>query len=249
MLPTSDAIALTSRARIEHLEGEVNSLWTAVRDVTAKLGSASAEAASLLQPPPPTKDDGNPRGKPDPGDSDDNEASDSTMSELSPTHPPTHLLQLFDNNLLDTNEDGSATSSRQASSLRRANRNNALSKLMPSREDILIITASASSWMPLYNALFPAVNFIKNSDEILLQYDKLQHPNADSTAMAAVLLSVAITVQQAPNDTSRFTSECMKDALSFIRNVSTTVERTVVADDALAGSLDGIEITMLFLRV
>jgi hypothetical protein len=90
---------------------------------------------------------------------------------------------------------------------------------------------------------------IKTGDEMLLQYDKLQDPGADTVAIASLLLSVALTVQQSPDNTAGRAAESIKDASSFVKNVSDAVERIVISDDAIAGTLEGIETTLLFLRV
>lgn len=241
MIPTSDAIEGTSRARLGHLESDVAGLWAAVRNLEAKLGCVSNEAAPLLQSPSQTENAGGPHNKPNDDD------SDSTASEMSLTNPPTHILQLFDNGLLGSDGDGSAF---HTPSLYKARRSSALRALLPSREDMLAITASASSWLSLYNAFFSTINFTKTSDEMLSRYDDLQDPNADPVATAALLLSIAITVQQAPDDTAGCAAgRSIRDAFSFVKDVSDCVERIVISDDTLAGTLEGMEATLLFIRL
>ena len=250
MMPTADSVTATSRGRIAHLENDVSSLWTVVHNLEAKLGYVPTVTTTRPRPPSHTESADGLHEKP----SDDDSDSDSNASELSPTNPPTHLLQLFDNGLLGSSGYGSsANPSHHASSLHKAHGISALRELMPSREDMLTITAHASSWLSLYNAIFPMINFTKTSDEMLSQYDKLQDPKADPKAdpvsIAALLLSVAITVQQAPDDTTGRAAESIRDASSFVKDVSDSVERIVILDDALAGSLEGIETTLLFLRL
>ena len=253
MISNSDAVTLTLRARIEHLESDVSSLLTSVRNLETKLGCVLTEAATRPQPQPQpqsqTEDADPPQSQDKPSDGDDD--SDSDASDLSPPNPPTHLLQLFDNGLLGSEgqRHGSITPPCHAASLHKVQGSSALRRLMPSRETMLTITAHASSWLSLYYGLFPMINLPKTSDEMLSQYDKLQDPNADPVAMAALLLSVAITVQQASDDNTGRSAESIRDASSFIRDVSDSVERIVIFDDALAGSLEGIETTLLFLRL
>ena len=243
MVPTSDTIKVTSRARISHLENDISSLWTAVRSLEAKLGCVSAETPSHPESLLQTRNSDTPHDQPSDGD------TDSNASDLSPTNPPSHLLQLFDNALLDSNKHGSAAPPPHVPNLHKVQGSSALRALMPSRDDMLNITAHASSWLSLYNALFPMVNLTKTSDEMLSQYDKLQDPNADPVAVSTLLLTIAITVQQAPDDTAGRAAESMRDASSFIKDVSDSVERHVISDDALAGSLPGIETTLLFIRL
>ena len=246
MIPTSDAIEGTSRARLGHLESDVAGLWAAVRNLEAKLGAGSTEAAPLLQSPSQTENAENADGPHNKANDDD---AQSIASNLSLANPPTHLLQLFDNGLLGSDGDGSALPSPHVPSLHKAHRSSALRALLPSREDILTITASASSWLSLYNALLPTINFIKTSYEMLSQYDKLQDPNADPVAIAALLLSIALAVQQAPDDTAGRAVGSIRDAPSFVKDVSDRVECIVISDDTLAGTLEGMETTLLFIRL
>lgn len=245
MVPTSRTAAATSRSRIRGLESEVSSLWTAVRSLEARLGGGPPGEAAGPQPPlqTPTESANGPHDKPSEDD------CDSDCSGLSPLKPPSHLLQLFDNGLLGSSEYGSATPSRHAPSLHQAQRSYALRRLLPSKGDMLTITAHASSWLRLHNALFPISTLTKTSDEMLARYDKLQDPNADLVAIADLLLTIAITVQQAPDDTAGRAAESIRDAPSFIKEVSDTVERIVISDDDLSGSLEGIAATLLFLRL
>ena len=243
MISTSETIEGTSRARLGHVESDVADLWAAVRKLEAKLGCMSTEADPLLESPSPTEESGGPYNTPNDDD------SDSIAADLSLTNPPTHILQLLDNGLLDSNGDGSAFQSHHTPSLHKAHRSSPLRALLPSREDMVTITASASSCLSLYNALFPVMSFAKTSDEMLSQYDKLQDLNADPVAIAALLLSIALIVQQAPNDTAGRVAGSIKDASSFIKDVSDCVELIVISDDILAGTLNGMEMTLLFIRL
>jgi len=238
MTPASDVPGMTSRARIAHLESNVSGLWTAVRYLEERLGCVPTEAGRPRLPS--QAEDAPPHG------CDDDSDSDSASSDLS--NPPTHLLPLFDNSLLSSGS-GTAPPPRDASSLHQAPGISVLRRLMPSRKDMLTITAHASSWLSLYNSLFPSMGVTKTSDEMLLHYDQLQDPNAGPVAIAALLLSVALTVQQAPDDTTGPAAQSISNASSFIKDVSDTVERIVVSDDTLVGSLEGIETTLLFLRL
>lgn len=252
MMATAEAVTATSRSRISQLESNLSNLWTVVRNLETQVGIMSSAGSSQATRASQIVDASHARSKPGEGDEveagdDDNADSDSDASGVSPTTPPSHLLQLFDNGLLDSYGYDSPTSSRQAPSVRKAQVRLALRELMPSREDMLTITLHASSWLSLYNALFPMINLTRTREEMMLQYDKLQ--DLEENAIAALLLSVAITVQQAPNDTAGLAAESIRDASSFVKDVSDLVERTVISDDALAGNLEGIETTLLFLRL
>ena len=244
MTPASEGPKATAQSRIGRLESNVSDLWTAVRNLETQLGGVAPEAARL-QPLSQIEDAALHKRDVDDSDSDSN----STSSGLSPKDPPTHLLQLFDNGLLSSDGYGPPPASRPTSSLHQTQGSSALRHLMPSREDMVIIIAHASSWMSMYRSLFPLMGVTKASEDILSQYDKLQDPNVDLVQIATLLLTVAITVQQAPEDTSGHAAKSIRNASSFVKDVSDAVERIIVSDDTLAGTLEGIEITLLFVRL
>ena len=93
------------------------------------------------------------------------------------------------------------------------------------------------------------INSTKTSDEMLFQNDKLQDPDTGLVAIAALLLSVAIPVQQAPDDTAGYVTESMRNAPSFVKDIYDSVERIVISDDTFAENLQGIERALLFLRL
>lgn len=240
MVPTSTTVTATSRARIVKLESEVASLQTTVRNIQARLGCVPTEASNAHLASSQAKN---------PHSSADEDDCESNVSESSLINPPGHLLQLFDNGLLDSRESRAHSVVPHAPNLHNVQGSYELRRLMPSRRDMVIITAQASSWLSLHNAIFPMANLTKTSDEMLSQYDKLQDPNADPIAIAALLLCIAITVLQSPDHTSGRTAESFRDAPSFIKDISDTVERIVISDDALSASFEGVEITLLFLRL
>lgn len=246
MMPTSVTVGLASRARIARLEQDVSSLWTALHAVEAKFDCAPTGLSPLPFALPQTQaSNGSATYDGRPGEA----SSDSDSSHLSPTNPPTHLLQLFDNGLLGTHSDASNINPRHATASHKVNGVSALRELLPSREDMLTITAHAASWLSLYNSLFPMTSATRSGDAMLSQYDSLKDPDAHPIAVAALLLVVALTVQVVPDKISAGAIKSIKDASSFIKDVSDTVERVIVLDDALAGTLDGIEATLLFLRL
>lgn len=240
MLRRSSTAAITSKARIAHLENDVSRLWTAVHTLETKLGCVRTTAPS--QPPSQMGNTGGFHGTV----SDDD--LDSSASDLSPSSPQSHLLQLFDNGLLGSDGYGPEAPVRPAPSLHKAQECYALRALLPSKEDMVGISVQASPWLYMYNSLFPTTNIFSSGEEMLSQYDKLQDPNANPFAIADLLLSVAITVQQRPTETVANASG-IKNASSFIKDVSDTVERVIISHDALAGTLEGIRTSLLFLRM
>jgi hypothetical protein len=239
MTPTSDTVRQTSRARIGHLERNVSSLWNAVQNLQSRLGYGSSEVA--FRPPPQShvEDDSHIASS--------DEESVSDQSDLSPPNPPTHLMQLFNNDLLGSWGYGPADLSKHSPSLHKAHASLELRRLIPPREDMVVIAQHATSWLKIYNELFPVIE--DTGDGLLPKYEKIQDPNTDTVTIAAFVLTVALTVQQAPDDTSGSAVKSISDAAAYIKEVSDTVDRLVVRNDVLAATLDGIEVALVSLRL
>lgn len=231
----SDGIAATSRDRISQLEDEVSKLWIVVRGLKTELGHAPSEEPHYAGPKVQHHD----------------AETDSEMSEVSPMNPPTHLQQLFDNEFLDSRgNDGPSSDmgSDKASSTIVARARTRLQALMPPKEDVRTIVSNAASWLNLYNALFPTITMFTNAQEMLAKYEALQAPDASPMSVASLLISICITVLQKPADPSNELTG-IKDTASFVRKVTEAVDETVVSNDTLAGTLEGIETSLLYIRL
>jgi hypothetical protein len=239
MIPTSNAIHLTSRARIDHLEREISSLWGVVHKLEAQLGAAPSGVATGSQPQSLERTPSSHHGKLR------DEDLDSDASELESSNPPSHLLQLFENGLLGSDASVSVIPSQPPATLK-AQRTADLRRLLPSRGDMCLIASKATMWITILNSLFP-MSKMKSGDELLSVYDRLlQGTVADTVPIAALLLYIALTAQQA-RDIDREV-ESIPDVPMFIKNVSDAVE-LVVSDDVVVGSLEGIQMMLLFLRL
>jgi hypothetical protein len=243
MVPTSATVRATSRARILKLESEVSNLSIAMRSLEAKLGCVPAEVVASTVAPSQAENSEGPQG------SLRGDACEPNVSEAFLINPPSHLLQLFDNRLLDSSQFESGDPSPHALRLHNAHNTYTLRQLLPTRRDMSTIATHASAWLSLHNAIFPLANLTKSSDAMLLRFDELQDPSSDPIDLAALLLCIAITVQQSPDHTTGRAAESIKDARLFVENVSDTVERIFIFDDVTSATLEGIEISLLFIRL
>lgn len=224
-----NATNTTSRTRIANLESEVSRLWTAVRTLQRDPNRVSAE--SVL----PLSQAGSSR-----------RSSCDDFSAASSTSPPRHLLQLFDNGPLDNSSRSQAQSSSRITTARDSN---TLRDLLPSRHDVLAISAYATPWLRLYTSLFPISNVPKSGQEMLSQFDQAALPTSQPMAISSTLLSIAMSIQQVPELSSRHRFESINDVARYVNEVIVTVERLVVLDDNRAGSVDGVQVTLMFLRM
>ncbi|KAG4436831.1 hypothetical protein IFR05_007680 [Cadophora sp. M221] len=248
MRRTAETASGTSRARLKHLEDEVSSLWNVIRQLQGRLGSGDVGSHSNL-PLPSGSEARRPVESPNDKPSDEDEDFDSDGSGLTTTNTPSHLLNLFDNGLLDSESRGSINASRHHPNPKHSHNIPSFRNLMPSREVILRIVEYASPWLVAYNALFPQTNILRTGQDLLAQYDKLRSTDADLLQVASLLVAVAMTVQQFPDDFQGDSPDSIRDPAGFIKDVTDLVERVVVNDDVLAGTLDGIGTTLLYLRL
>ena len=121
--------------------------------------------------------------------------------------------------------------------------------LLPEREDMLVIANSASLWLPFYNAFLATTGSMSTSEDMLAHYDRLQASDADPIDIAALLLSIAITVQQSPEHTASRATGDAGEGSEYVRDISEQVEATIVADDILAATLEGLETCLLFIKL
>ncbi len=239
-----------------NLERNQSSIWAAIRDLQAR-NSLSKSTGKLpsheqfsqeqsLAPQCQVNDD---------DDDDDNDAEDDDTDEsedVFPSNAPSHLLHLFDNSLLNSNGHQShhdnAGLFNLSSTPQKVQACAALRALTPSHADMTTIASYASSWLPLYASLFSMASTSITPEAMRNLHNELQHRD-DPVALATLLLFIAMTVQHAPATASFPTSESMQDLSTFVKNVSDTVEHIVIADDALAGTIEGLEAALLFLRL
>lgn len=241
--PGPEVARVTTRARLVKLERNQSSIWAAVRELQAHNGIATSDGWL------PSHEEHSRRQSFVSHDvNDDTDASE----DLSPPNAPTHLLQLFNNSLLNSDGHelghGSSAQSHHPTSPQKMQACAALRALIPPHADMATIAAYASSWLPLYASLFPMVNINTTPEAMLLFHNESQNHN-DPVALATFLLYIAMTVQHAPATARLSTSESMQNLSTFVKNVSDTVEHIVIEDDALAGTIEGIEAALLFVRL
>jgi hypothetical protein len=243
-----EVVRVTTRARLVNLEQNQSSIWAAIRDLQAQNGIATSDEWH-----PSHEEHSRRQSIVSHFNGVDHVDDDTDASEdLSPPNAPAHLLQLFDNSLLDTDGHdlghGVSAPPNHQTSPQKVQACAALRALIPSRADMATIATYASSWLPLYASFFPAVDIKATLNAMLALHNEVQH-NDDTIALATLLMYAAMTVQHAPTTASFPTSESMQNLSTFVKNVSDTVERIVIADDALAGTIEGIEAALLFIRL
>jgi hypothetical protein len=282
-LRTFETTPVTARDRIRQVEDEVRSLWSVVRrlennaqgggatHVPSNPGSSYRTPQEFEQHPeysqtlrassyPPGRPEGTRplRDAVEDGDEHSMDTAESELDgfELSASHQPTHLRQLFDNDLLGSQHRDDTTwderdyqNARPAVEMYLTIARRQLQRLLPSREDVSAIAGFTFSWMSIYTAMFPRIRMQTTAEEMLAQYDELCSPNANPMSLANLLVSLALTIRQIPADEVRTLAPGLRNVSRFVDEVSETVDRTIASNDTLAATLDGIETSLLFTRL
>lgn len=188
--------------------------------------------------------------------SSDTDDSEPDGFNLLPSTQPSHLRQLFDNGLLDAQDsrdaswqtsDYSGYQSASKTFLTVARRQ--LQSILPPRDDVATIAGFSFPWMSIYNALFPRIRFMATAEEMLAQYDELCTPNANPMSLANLLISLALSIRQIPEADLKPLVPGIPDVSRFIGDVAEVVDRTIASNDTLAATLEGIETSLLFIRL
>jgi hypothetical protein len=268
--PIPEAAQPSSRARIRQLEDQVGSLWSVVHklETRAQHGTTRVSQDTSTDRPYYTSRKTTPSSHAleeqaasgethendtgTPSDTDDSEPDGFNL----PTNQPSHLRQLFDNGLLDAQNsrepswqtcDYSGYQSASKTYLTVARRQS--QNILPSRDDVAAIAGFSFPWMSIYNALFPRIQFMATAEEMLTQYDELRKPNANPMSLANLLISLALSIRQIPEADLKPLVPGIPNVSRFIDDVIEIVDRTIASNDTLAATLEGIETSLLFIRL
>ncbi|KEQ68687.1 hypothetical protein M436DRAFT_33452, partial [Aureobasidium namibiae CBS 147.97] len=246
LIPSTDSnLSVSESQRTRVLEDEVNLLWAAVRSLEATLTScARAQSVSL-----PISEHNRSEAPV--------EQSDHTSREnnLSHAHPRCHLHQLLDTHILDSQgtektwqETEDQTSLVDLEALNHSARRD-LQPLLPARSDVVALSAHSFVWSRVYTSLFPGVQMTASAEDMLDHYNEACKPDIDARSVANLLLSLALTVRQIPAEDLESLGLSMCSPAAFPETISVAVHRVVLVEDALAATLEGIETSLLFIRL
>jgi hypothetical protein len=149
--------------------------------------------------------------------------------------------------MLDSNEQEITTPSTRLPASTMSRGSASLLALLPSREDMVVISEYSHSWLSWYKVLFSLNLAMGAGSKMLDNYDRIRHAEMRPVPIATILLAVTLTVQQAQDATNMLRS--IPDANTYIKNVSNLVEKVVVSNDDLIADLDGIRCVLLFIRL
>ncbi|KAK4580396.1 hypothetical protein LTR86_000599 [Recurvomyces mirabilis] len=183
-------------------------------------------------------------------DEDDN--TDSDVSETSPVNAPTHLRQLFDDGPLDYAEVQSPWKTGQHSSRiehRKERARTLLRRLLPPREKVASIAANTGPWLNIIRDMLFTPYGMESTATIVSRWDRVQDPDVSPIELAMLLITLATTIQQMPAETVTQIFSSLEAGYDFSQEVSDVVSTAIVNDDVLAASLEGLEVCCWWLRL
>lgn len=124
----------------------------------------------------------------------------------------------------------------------------ALQKLIPSKGEVSHLARSASRWLGLLNTLLPQPFSVKSQQEMLESYDEMHKPDVDVISLASWLLTIAITTQQTPHEQDS-AAKGYQSLSNFPRAVCDIVESTIISDDRLICTIQGLGMALHFVRL
>ncbi|KAH6879555.1 hypothetical protein B0T10DRAFT_413088 [Thelonectria olida] len=243
--PSTSKPPSATRDRVKRLEQHVVSLTKAVRTLEAKLGyqATSAGASPMII-------------QEDVSGSDAISDNDFEVSDGAAIQPPPYLNSLFDNNFIsyhhhDTGNGASLPNDKalvRLSDVARAT----LQPLIPPKDSICALASHASEWLLLLQILFPLDLVNTSGDDIVLQYEDMKQPSVDPNHLASWLISVALATEQMPRGTPSpsLMPNCNwpDNTPRFSDAVVEAVERVIVAQERLSGTVQGIETALSLIR-
>jgi hypothetical protein len=184
-------------------------------------------------------------------DSDD----ESSVLDVPPAEQTAHLRSLFQNEWLsvDTRRQTEQLkdSRGRASAPLQDVAKRALQKLIPSKDEFLKIARSSSKWLVLLHYLLPQPFTVISQQELIESYDSIHQPGVTAISLATWLLTLAITAQQEPQEHSGLGTQLTRyqSSSGFSHAVSDTVERTILSHDRLIRTVEGLGMSMHFVRL
>jgi hypothetical protein len=173
--------------------------------------------------------------------------------------PLTHLRVLFDNALITVSDQDNENSLRNASFIGNANdlqsssskylaqARRRLQRLLPSKSDVRKIFSQTS--MSAYGGLFPLLSTMKSPETMLEDFDDLLKTTADPIQLAVFLLTVAMMTRQLPSSDVSGILESVSDTSRFAATIARTVRETIIAQNDVVPTLDGLEATIAYSRL
>lgn len=122
-----------------------------------------------------------------------------------------------------------------------------LTSAIPSRGDLLVLTASSIDWWQIHSSLLPEPP-IKSRIDLIERHEGLSNPSTHPARIATWLLCLAITFLQLPTDFDYSALESMAEPTSFVPRTVKQVEDMLAKDD-LAETLEGIECACVFAQM
>lgn len=162
------------------------------------------------------------------------------------TAVPTHLKLILDDTVVaaeDVNPGNTALYQRKVAVARTR-----LQRLLPSKDDVRILVNNAGPWMTIYHMVFPPLSFAPSSEDVA-KYDGFLQDDADPVALAAYLVSLAMTALQLSYRVPDLQLPSLVSTSKFVRRVIEKTYKVIIADHDIVTSLGGVELIICYIKL
>ncbi|KAF5862729.1 hypothetical protein ETB97_011271 [Aspergillus alliaceus] len=239
-LRSSQNPRFSSRLRIAHLESQVAQLTKVVNEIELKLSHKPSQIS---------------RAQSGQSASPDDSEGESSGLDIPTAEKPSHLRSLFQNDWLSADtcrpeQQGPQRVDKVSAQLAVSARPR-LQSMIPTKDEVSDIAASAYDWLTVLHAIFPQPLMLKSPQELMESYDSICSADADVIALASWLLTLALTAQQIHRGRERsdvFLRKCQR-RFELCQSIMNIVENTLLCHDRLLASSQGLGMAIHFVRL
>lgn len=223
-----------------------------VLDIESSIGRKQTQL--LLNPSPDTGLHDEEDGSEDENEDDEDDET-SNISEVVIEGRPSYMDPLFQNEWISTdlqkNTDARREKHAQVTTQLLDTARRALQLIIPPKEDLMTATNQESAWFAIMQEIFPLMSSINSQSDLLSQYDQMKDPNVPVMKLAAWIQTIALISSHMSQDESSPSSflRNFRRRNSFPQSVINVIETHILSHDSLLGTVDGLEVALLFTRL
>lgn len=181
----------------------------------------------------------------------DDEEDSSEVDGLFIRSRPTYLDALFDNDILHPTDHEPGPAQAPMRSRVKDGARAVLQSLIPTKGHVISIANLADGWLSAMLGLLPFTTVVRSGDDIVARYDGMRQKTVEPTILASWLIALAQTIEHKPVGRIELVSapESSMRASEYSRVVADAVEKSVTACDPLAACYEGVETSLMLVRL
>lgn len=182
------------------------------------------------------------------GDDDENEEDDANM----PCTEPAYVKSLFNNHLIssaaaDVPDAIHLPATESGTNVRETRVRDALSCLVPSKDDVVTVTTAAVDWWSIHNSVHPSLS-IDSRQCLIDKHGQLHSPSARPASIAMWLVCFSMALLQLPQDFNPAVLQSINSPRDFLQRTVKRVDQLLTSDSHMR-NLEGIECAVVFSKL